>query len=128
MVDAAPAARRLLDEMQSPSLRIVFDAANLGCTSPPAQREIVLLEAMTLLSADIAIAHAKDFALEDSHKAVAAGTDALDYPLYLSLLKQGGFSGPLILHGLAEWDVAAAVLFLKNQLRTTRAIPGTRLS
>ena len=46
----------------------------------------------------------------------AAGTGLLDYPYYLSLLKKSGFHGPLILHGLAESQVAQAVAFVRGLL------------
>jgi hypothetical protein len=42
---------------------------------------------------------------------VAAGRGDLDYALYLALLDGSGV--PLILHGLAEEEVAASVTFLR---------------
>lgn len=90
----APAARRLLDEVASPALRIVIDPANL---EPGAD---VLREAFDLLGDDVVLAHAKDVG------------GAVDYPLYLSLLRDVGFDGPLILHGMCERDVPAAVASL----------------
>ena len=42
-----------------------------------------------------------------------AGRGLLDYPLYLALLQHSGFTGALILHGLAEEDVAACLAFVR---------------
>ena len=37
----------------------------------------------------------------------------LDYPLYLALLQRSGFTGALILHGLAEEDVTSCLAFVR---------------
>ncbi len=45
----------------------------------------------------------------------AAGRGVLDYDHYLHLLWAGGYDGPLILHGLAEAQVASSVAFLREK-------------
>ena len=45
---------------------------------------------------------------------VAAGTGVLDYPNYLTLLRH--IAVPLIVHGLAETEVAGALTFLRGVL------------
>ena len=45
---------------------------------------------------------------------VAAGTGELDYPHYLTLLRHNPV--PLIVHGLAETEVARALAFLRGTL------------
>jgi len=111
VIDTAPAARKLLDQMQSPRLKIVFDAANLV---PPHRlgQETPLSQAFDLLKSDVVIAHAKDLEPWLTRGKAAAGTGVLDYHLYLSILKQCGFNGPLILHDISELQVEAAVRFL----------------
>ena len=44
---------------------------------------------------------------------LSVGRGVLDYPLYLALLQRSGFTGALILHGLAEEDVAACLAFVR---------------
>ena len=58
--------------------------------------------AVELLGPDIIIAHAKDLDHDGEAGHLAAGKGLLDYAYYLGLLKQAGFKGPLLLHGLAE--------------------------
>ena len=106
VVDSAAAARRLLDEIASPHLKVVLDPANLvGDLDRPGD---TLREAFELLGGDVALAHAKDVRRDGSF--AAAGRGALDFGLYLALLDG---AVPLILHGLAEDEVAGSVTFLR---------------
>jgi sugar phosphate isomerase/epimerase len=112
VVRDAPAARALLDEIASPALRIVIDAANLLPPERLPDQRRVMDEAFALLGPDIALAHAKD--VQADGDVVAAGRGCVDYPRYLALLRAAGFSGPLILHGLAEHEVVDSVALLIN--------------
>lgn len=117
VVDSARKGRRLLDEMQSPYLKVVMDAANIFQTGElPRMREI-LDEAFAFLGEDIVIAHAKDLSRDGEAGDLAAGRGVLDYDCYLSLLHKTGFGGPLILHGLKEADAAESVDFLRAKLQ-----------
>lgn len=107
VVRSAAAGRRLLDEIGSPHLRVVIDAANLVEGELPRQHEI-LAEAFDLLGDDLVLAHAKDVRPDGS--IVAAGQGELDYPAYLEHLRGRGV--PLILHGLEEADVPGSVAML----------------
>jgi len=42
--------------------------------------------------------------------------DNLDYDLYLKLLNDAAYTGPLILHSLTEAEVDPAIAFLRNKL------------
>ena len=118
VVDSAQKGRCLLDEMRSPRLKVVMDAANLFDAEDPARvlsrSKEILHEAFELLGDDIVIAHAKD--VRASGEIVAAGKGDLDYDLYLEHLFEAGYQGPLILHGLAEEEVAGSLAFLRGKL------------
>ena len=117
VVNSAIQGRRLLDEMQSPQLKVVMDAANIFHSGElPRMREI-LDEAFVLLGEDIVIAHAKDLSRDGEAGGEAAGRGMLDYDYYLSLLHKVGFDGPLILHGLREVEVEECVDFLCGKLQ-----------
>lgn len=118
VVASAPTARKLLDEMKSPWLRIVFDAANLLQPHPAPAHERILREAAGLLGPEIVLAHAKDLAPGPPVRPVPAGRGIVDYGLYLSLLEQAGFDGPLVLHSLGEAEVPPAIAHLQRQLAT----------
>ena len=110
VIDGAPKARRLLDEVGSPRLKIVIDPANL----PPDNTGLILDEAFALLGPDIVLAHAKD---RDRHGAagqVAPGAGVVDFGRYLSLLRRHAGAVSLILHGLDESQVAGGVAFLSK--------------
>jgi sugar phosphate isomerase/epimerase len=111
VVASAPAARRLLDELRSPQLKVVLDAANLFTGPDLDGQASILEEAFELLGGDLALAHAKDVRRDGS--VVAAGRGELDYPHLLALLAHAGPAIPLILHGLDEDEVAASVAFLR---------------
>ena len=116
VIDSAPKARRLLDQICSPRLKIIIDGANLFHTGELAKQQRILDEAFDLLAPDIVLAHAKDLDRDGEAGQIAAGCGLLDYDHYLGLLQKIGFTGPLILHGLAESDVPGCVAMLRKHL------------
>jgi len=114
VVSSPARARRLLDEMCSDRLTIVMDGANIfPADTLPRQREI-LDEAFALLGDDIGMAHAKDLTKDGAAGNVAAGTGLLDYGHYIHLLRQCGFDGALVLHGLSPAQSPDCVAFLRS--------------
>ncbi len=118
VVDSAVRARRLLDEMASPNLKVVIDPANLFHAGELPRMRDILEEAFHLLGRDIVLAHAKDLSRDGEAGREAAGTGLLDYDSYLDLLRGSGYLGPLVLHGLREDQVAASVAFLRHKIET----------
>ncbi len=116
VIDRAAKGRRLLDELRSPQLKVVIDAANLFHAGDLARMSEVLDETFTLLGNDVVLAHAKDLIQDGEAGHVAAGRGKLDYDRYLALLRSVGYNGPLILHGLDETEVDSSVAFLHAKL------------
>jgi sugar phosphate isomerase/epimerase len=114
VIDSARRARRLLDEIGSPNLKVVMDPANLFHRGEIPLMQPILHEAFDLLGSDIAIAHAKDLSAGGEAGHEAAGEGLLDYDLYLSLLRSSKFDGALILHGLQESQVSTCLTFLEQ--------------
>ena len=110
VVNTAAKGRALLESMQSPSLKVVLDPANLLISGDKGHMSQVLNEAFDLLGEDIVLAHAKDRGTDDTFQ--AAGEGILDYDQYVHLLHAVALNGPLILHGLSEGQVDAARKFL----------------
>ena len=82
-------ARRVLDEVGSQNLRIIFDPVNLLDISNYERREEIFKEAMDLLGDDIAMLHLKDFVVENgSLKSVACGTGEMNYENILRFVKE----------------------------------------
>jgi len=115
VVDSAAAGRRLLDELRSARLKVVIDAANLFTGGDLDRQADTLREAFELLGDELVLAHAKD--VRDDGTLVAAGRGGLDYERYLGLLADHDDSVPVVLHGLAESEVAGAVAFVRAASR-----------
>lgn len=121
VIDSAPRARRLLDEIGSPYLKVVMDGANIFHKGELPRMTAILTEAFDLLGNDIALAHAKDLT-EDGHAGnAAAGTGLLDYDLYVRLLQDSGYKGALVLHGLSEAQTPGCIEFLRTRLAALSA-------
>jgi len=129
VVSSANDGVRLITELESSRIRIVFDPANLY--RPPANprrdgHEIT--HALTLLGDRTAIAHCKDIAAspekgaghqhgEELYTHVAVGTGILDYRHYISELRRLAPTGvPLILHGLTEEQIPRSLAFIRRWL------------
>ena len=102
VVDSARQARRLMDEVGSPALRVLMDAANIFHRGDLERMREHLDEAFELVGRDVVLAHAKDLDHDGDAGGRAAGTGRLDYPHYLSLLQAYGFDGAIVLHQLHE--------------------------
>ena len=121
VIDSAQRARRLLDAIGSPRLKVVMDGANIFHTGELPHMTALLTEAFDLLGNDIALAHAKDLT-EDGHAGnAAAGTGLLDYELYVRLLHDNGYKGALVLHGLSEAQTPGCIEFLRTRLAAVLA-------
>jgi sugar phosphate isomerase/epimerase len=121
VVDSAKKARRLMDEIGFPHLKVTMDAANLFHAGELTHMSEVLDKAFALVGKDIVMAHAKDLSHDGDAGHEAAGHGKLDYDRYLSLLHAYGFKGPLLLHGLSETQVPGCVAFLREKLARVAA-------
>ena len=118
VVDSAIKARRIIDQIGSPYLKVVMDGANIFHAGElPRMREI-LDEAFALLGEHIAFAHAKDLDRDGEAGHLAAGKGLLDYDQYLSLLNDIDSDVPIVLHGLSEAEVDGCVAFLREKTET----------
>ncbi|PZR88960.1 MAG: sugar phosphate isomerase/epimerase [Candidatus Nephthysia bennettiae] len=113
----AALARRMLDEVGSPALGVVFDATNLidPDQSTPDGTLSVITDAARLLGPDIVLGHAKE--LTSRRRPVPAGDGILPWDAIVDALDRAGFTGTLVIHGLSEADVGRAVRTLQGVLR-----------
>jgi len=112
VINSAIRARRLLEELDSPRLGIIFDPANLIEGVAPDHVETTLDEAFTLLGDRIISAHAKD--RDASGQVQPAGMGIVPWNLFIQGLRQAGYRSSLVLHGLDESDVPNSVSFLRH--------------
>ena len=97
VVNDPDAARRLLDEVASPLLGIVLDAANLLSSETLTEQHEVIEKAAQLLGDSLLLAHAKD--IDSFGRVTAAGEGAVDLPWFVTALRAVGYDGALIGHG-----------------------------
>lgn len=82
-------AKKVLEDIASPNLQIIFDPVNLLDISNYEQRDSLIKEAIEVLGEDIAVVHIKDFAVKEGKlESVAAGKGMMDYTQILSFIKQ----------------------------------------
>ena len=116
VIDSARKARRILDELKSPRLKIILDPANLFRRGDLPRMREVLDEAFDLLGGDIVLAHAKELGGDGQAGHRGLGTGVLDWEHYLSLLQRARFTGPIIMHGFAEKEAEASTAFVRSAL------------
>ncbi len=111
-VNSAAKARQLIDEMQSPRLKVIFDAANLFEAVAVDEQKSIVATSIDLLAEHIVMAHAKDRMPDGAF--TVAGQGCLDYGHYIACLKSIGFGGALVTHGLTAPDAAGVARFLTS--------------
>lgn len=116
VVATADQAIAMLDQVGSPALKLVYDAANLldpeGYESDAA--EAAISRDLALLGPHIALAHAKELVADRAP--AAPGEGLLPWTLILRALRQAGFDGTVVIHGLPETSVPLAVTTLDAAL------------
>jgi sugar phosphate isomerase/epimerase len=126
VVDSAKKARKMLDEIASPHLKVTMDGANLFHTGEFAHMSEVLDQSFALVGKEIVMAHAKDVSHDGDAGHEPAGHGKLDYVRYLSLLHASGFKGPLFLHSLSEAQVPECVAFLRGKMALVAAAEASK--
>ncbi len=116
VVDSADKARRLIDEIASPALKVVIDGANLFHAGELPRMREVLDHGFDVLGEHIVLAHAKDLSHDGDAGHDAAGTGLLDYDRYLRLLRDTGFTGSLVLHSLTEAQAPTCAAFVRGKM------------
>jgi sugar phosphate isomerase/epimerase len=119
VVDSARKARRLLDEIGSPHLKVTMDPANLFHAGELPRMTDILDEAFALVGKDIVLCHAKDLDHDGEAGHKPAGHGVLDYDRYMSLLRKYKFKGPILLHGLTVEQVPGCLTFLRAKLASS---------
>lgn len=114
IVDSAAKASRLIEELGSPTLAVVLDPANLFEGDDVVGQRRIVAKAISLLADRIVMGHAKD--RDAGGNFVAAGKGVLDYPHYLRCLREAGFDGDLVAHGLSAREAPDVSAFLRGLL------------
>ena len=99
-------ARRLMDTVGSPNLKMILDCANLfhAGEAHPENVRTVLEHAFALYGHDIVLAHGKDISEGDGISFCGTGRGIVDFAYTAKLLCDYGFAGDMFLHGIYDED------------------------
>jgi sugar phosphate isomerase/epimerase len=112
VIHDARAAKRILNEMASPHLGVLLDAANLLTPETLSSQHAVIDEATGLLGGALLLAHAKD--IDASGQVVATGEGEINLLAFTKALRRVGYDDALIAHGFAAEKAAVAAKVLRR--------------
>lgn len=110
--------RRLIDEVGSPNLRVIYDPVNLLWTTN-CDREAEIVEAAhSLLGDRIRVMHAKDFTIDGgSFRELSAGQGRLNYRKILHWMKTKAPNIDVLLENTHPASVARTIEFIQQAYR-----------
>lgn len=114
VVTSAEDGERLVAAIGSERIRFVLDPANLFEIADRDTARRVVAEAVERLAGRIAMAHAKDRNADGSF--ATAGTGVVDFPDFFGRLRQAGFNGPVVTHGLSAEEAPGVARYLAGLL------------
>ena len=117
VVDTPEKARRAMEEVRSPRLRMVMDCANLFHPGQAKRGNVdaVISHAFALFGGDVVVAHGKDIRESEGVDFCATGEGIVDYALFARLLAESRFPGDMMLHGIFDEEKMPAALALMRQ-------------
>jgi len=115
IVTSASDAVRLIGELGSKRLHIVLDPANLFERATPAEASDIVARAVDISTGYVVMAHAKD--RQADGRFATAGQGIVDFPGFIVGLRETGFDGPLVTHGLAAEEAPGVARFLADLIR-----------
>lgn len=120
VIDTPEKARRIMDEVGSPNLKMILDPANLfhNGEAHPQNVRSALEQAMRGFGGDIVLAHGKDIREGDGIDFCGTGFGIVDFPYMIGLLRDAGYTGDMMLHGIyREEDMPGCLDFMRRCMR-----------
>ena len=109
--------KRLVDELNSPNVRVIFDLFNLLHKGNTHEQHQLTCEMVDLFDDKIMIVHAKDFILKNGELIqVAPGRGDLDYPYLIKKLRTLKTIPDIVLEGVVGEDIPFSREFLSRLL------------
>ena len=118
VIDTPEKARRAMEEVSSPRLKMVMDCANLFHPGQArrANAQAAMRHAFALFGGDVVVAHGKDIRESQGVDFCATGEGIVDFPLFVRLLAENRFRGDMMLHGIFDEAKMPAALALMRGL------------
>ena len=120
IIDTPENARRVMDEVGSPNLKMILDCANLfhRGKAHPENLQDVIGHAFDLFGKDIVIAHGKDIREGDGIEFCGTGRGIVDFAFTARKLREAGYTGDMFLHGIYdEDDMLRSIAHWKNAMK-----------
>lgn len=107
--------RRLLDDIPSPHLQVIFDPVNLLTIANYREQREIMRRSFDLLGDRMAVVHAKDVRVADGNLAACApGDGMLDYPFLFAWLAGHKPGIAVLLEGVPAAQAAGCGRFIQN--------------
>lgn len=107
--------RRLIDEVDSKHLQVIYDPVNLLWSTNHEQQEEIMAAAHALLGNRIRILHAKDFVIKDgAFQELSAGQGSLRYRKLLSWVKATHPKMDVLLENTHPSTISQTVAFMRK--------------
>ena len=120
VIDTPEKARRIMDEVGSPNLKMILDCANLfhnGEATVESMRPAID-RAMANFGSDIVLAHGKDIQPSEGIQFCGTGFGIVDFPYMIAQLRAAGYRGDMMLHGIYnEDDMPGCLEFMKKCMK-----------
>ena len=108
--------KRLLEDVQSPNLQVIYDPANFISIDNVHNQEVIIEEAIELFGDNIVIVHAKDFLIKNGEIVmVPVGTGQLNYDALFKQLKQRKPFVNILLENTREPHIASSIQYLQHK-------------
>ncbi len=107
--------RRLIDEVGSPNLLVIYDPVNLLAAANCEEQDRIIEDAHALLGDRIGVVHAKDFAVKGGQfQELPAGQGRLNYRKVLRWIRERKPGVDVLLENTEPQTVAATAAFLRT--------------
>jgi sugar phosphate isomerase/epimerase len=126
IVDTPEKARKMMDEVGSPNLKMIMDCANLFHGGEAKRENVrrIVKHAFDVFGDDVVIAHGKDLCeslKSDEIRFCPTGEGILDFNQFIDLLNEHNYRGDMLLHGIydeskmpAGYETVNKILKYKN--------------
>lgn len=117
IIDTPEKARKLMDEIGSPNLKMIMDCANLFHAGEAHTEYVhrIMCHAFELFGRDVVIAHGKDIKQSSGIEFCGTGEGIVDFKYFVKLLAAYDYQGDMFLHGVEEDKLPAAIQCFKDK-------------
>jgi len=117
IINTPEKARQMMDEINSPKLKMIMDCANLFHAGEAKKENVhrIVRHAFDVFGGDIIMAHGKDISESDGINFCPTGEGIIDFKQFGELLNKYNYKGDMLLHGIFDENkMAYGIETIKN--------------